>query len=90
MSKMNPNLRKENAMTFNYSFMGNPGTGKTTVAELFARILCDSGIRSNPTWFKTSAQQLKDEGSDKFRQTLQAADNGVLFIDEVMLTKLNT
>lgn len=83
LSKMTPEDRKLNqSFALNFSFMGNPGTGKTTVARLFAEILHDSGARKKNTFFEISAQKLKDEGPDKFRQLVDQATDGVLFIDE--------
>ncbi|KAJ3082702.1 hypothetical protein HDU99_001817, partial [Rhizoclosmatium hyalinum] len=83
LQKMAPDIRKANMMALNYSFYGNPGTGKTTVARLFAKILKDSGMRSSDTFIQTSARKLKDEGADKFMsETVPKATNGVLFIDE--------
>ncbi|OWZ08827.1 hypothetical protein PHMEG_00018571, partial [Phytophthora megakarya] len=74
--------RKKNSMSFNYCFVGNPGTGKTTVARLFANILKDSKIRRNNTFVECTAQKLKDDGADEFRLKLGKAKGGVLFIDE--------
>lgn len=58
------------------------GTGKTTVARLFARILCDSGVRESEECEETTAQEAKDGGTDEFRKKVAAAMGGVLFIDE--------
>ncbi|CAI5725446.1 unnamed protein product [Peronospora destructor] len=74
--------RKKNSMAFNYCFVGNPGTGKTTVARLFADVLRDSKIRRTNTFIECTAQMLKDKGADEFRSKLQKATGGVLFIDE--------
>ncbi|KAJ3286671.1 hypothetical protein HK104_008917 [Borealophlyctis nickersoniae] len=74
--------RKANSLTLHYCFFGNPGTGKTTVARLFAQILHDSGLREKSTFTECTAQTLKDEGPDKFRKQIAAAKGGVLFIDE--------
>lgn len=49
---------------------------------MFARILCDAGLRAASTIKETTAQQAKDEGPDKFRQLVASAMDGVLFIDE--------
>jgi replication-associated recombination protein RarA len=66
----------------NYTFLGNPGVGKTSVARLFSEMLCDCGLRMNQNFVETKAQELKDGGSDEFRKTIQLAMGGVLFIDE--------
>lgn len=66
----------------NYCFLGNPGTGKTTVARLFAGILHDSELRSKNVFQESGAQKVKDDGIDEFRKLAQSAMDGVLFIDE--------
>jgi replication-associated recombination protein RarA len=79
---MDDETRRKNLMTANYCFLGNPGTGKTTVARLFAAILCDSGIRKQNVIVETTAQQTKDGGTEEFRASVNKAMDGVLFIDE--------
>jgi len=70
--------------TLNFFFIGNPGTGKTTVARLFGQLLCDLGIRAKDNFVETSGQKLLSDGADTFSQkTLPACIPGVLFIDEV-------
>ncbi|OLQ07138.1 Protein CfxQ [Symbiodinium microadriaticum] len=80
--RMDPEKRKKNAPNLNYCFMGNPGTGKTTVARLFAAVLHDSGLRSKNVFQECTAQKLKDGGVDEFRKLAQEALDGVIFIDE--------
>ncbi|KAJ3016332.1 UNVERIFIED_CONTAM: hypothetical protein HDU68_012270 [Siphonaria sp. JEL0065] len=82
LQKMSPEVRDANMMSLNYSFYGNPGTGKTTVAKMFAQILKDSNMRPSRTFVHKSARELKDEGADKFMETVNKAKDGVLFIDE--------
>ncbi|ETP10987.1 hypothetical protein F441_13483 [Phytophthora nicotianae CJ01A1] len=82
LQQLSASQRKKNAMSFNYCFMGNPGTGKTTVARLFAEILKDSRIRRTNMFVECTAQQLKDDGAAEFRLKLNKASGGVLFIDE--------
>ena len=60
----------------------DPGTGKTTVARLFAEILRDFGIRRTSTFHETTAQKVKDGGADDFRGDLDEAMGGTFFIDE--------
>jgi replication-associated recombination protein RarA len=74
--------RKKNMMAFNYCFVGNPGTGKTTVARLFADVLKNSRIRRTSTFVECTAQKVKDDGADEFRLKIGKATGGVLFIDE--------
>jgi hypothetical protein len=81
-SRMKPEIRKLNVPTLNYSFLGNPGTGKTTVARPFAQILHDSGLRKKKTFVESSGQKLKKDGPDELRNKAKEADEGVLFIDE--------
>ena len=66
----------------NFIFLGNPGTGKTTVARLFGKILSDLKIRED-VFKETSGQKLLEEGSSKFTVLLQSVTPGILFIDEV-------
>jgi len=82
MKRMDAEARRENQMTANYCFLGNPGTGKTTVARLFAKMLCDAGTRERNTIVETTAQESKDGGSDDFKKLVNKAMGGVLFIDE--------
>ena len=83
-SKMSDKQKKKNQanIKLNYVFLGNPGTGKTTVARLFAQILHDSGLRSAPSFKEATAQDLKEAGASKFKDLIQSALGGVLFIDE--------
>ena len=58
------------------------GTGKTTVARLFAEILYDFGIRQENEFQETTAQKAKDGGADDFRKSVAQAMGGTFFIDE--------
>ena len=62
--------------------VGNPGTGKTTVARLFARILHDAGLRKNHHFIECDGQGIKDAGVDDFKKKSTSAKDGVLFMDE--------
>lgn len=67
-------------------FLGNPGTGKTTVARIMARVLYEMGIISNNTVKEVDAGDLKagyfGHSQEKVRSAFDEADGGVLFIDE--------
>ena len=52
------------------------------MARLIAGILKDAGIRSEGTFVETSAQSLKNDGPEKFKELIQSAMDGVIFIDE--------
>ena len=70
-------------MSLNFVFAGNPGTGKTTVAKLFADLLVDLGLRERGAFIEKTGQTLLTEGPVNFKQTLKAVTPGVLFVDEV-------
>jgi SpoVK/Ycf46/Vps4 family AAA+-type ATPase len=71
-------------ISMNFLFTGNPGCGKTTVAQLLARAMHQLGFRKSATMIETSAQDIlkcKDPGSD-FADMMKNATGGCLFIDE--------
>jgi len=80
--QMDAATRQKNLPALNYCFLGNPGTGKTTVARLFAELLHDTQLRKSKSMIETSGQALKDKGTDEFLKEAKAAANGTLFIDE--------
>ena len=67
-------------------FTGNPGTAKTTVARLFARIMKDNGLLSKGQLIEVGRGDLVGRYVGWTAQTVQAkfkaAQGGVLFIDE--------
>ncbi len=67
-------------------FLGNPGTGKTTVAQLIGEMYHQMGILSKGHTIITGRAQLVGEyigdTESKMNQVIQEARGGVLFIDE--------
>ena len=82
------NPQAEISTTFrpHMAFLGNPGTGKTTVAKLFAEILRQEGVLSNNNFVKVGPSDLVGEwlgqSGPKARGQFERARGGVLFIDE--------
>ena len=67
-------------------FLGNPGTGKTTVARLVGQIYHSIGLLSKGHTIETNRAQLMGEfigqTEKKIKEEIEKARGGVLFIDE--------
>ena len=77
---------KRNTPAMHMIFSGNPGTAKTTVARLFARIMRENGLLSRGHLVEVGRGDLVGRYVGWTAQTVQAkfkeATGGVLFIDE--------
>jgi DNA replication protein DnaC len=70
----------------NWTFLGKPGTGKTTVARKMAALLHSFGLLPTDKLVETSALDLTGEfvgqSKSKMQEKMDEARGGVLFIDE--------
>lgn len=68
------------------AFLGNPGTGKTTVAEIIGKVFASWGILSGGRVIRTEKSQMVGqwigETEQKMRTLLERAHGNILFIDE--------
>ncbi|MGQ7375277.1 AAA family ATPase [Streptococcus suis] len=72
--------------TLHALFLGNPGTGKTTVARLIGQLLKEEGLIEKGQFIETSRSDLIGayigQTELKTREVLESALGGILFIDE--------
>jgi SpoVK/Ycf46/Vps4 family AAA+-type ATPase len=79
-------ISKKNVLK-HLAFVGNPGTGKTTVARTLARIYFDMGAVQNRNFVEVGRDDLLDRKSEartvfKTRRAVERALGGVLFLQE--------
>ena len=89
-AQMQFNNRK-NSKAFHMCFLGNPGTGKTTVAKILTGILYKNKyIKKNEYICTDSATIMSAHDSRKMKLILNKAHNRVLFIDEAYALAYDT
>jgi Cdc6-like AAA superfamily ATPase len=85
--RANMGLPVPEGFSYHLVFTGNPGTGKTTVANLMADIYRALGILKGGQLVTTSRSDLvagyEGQTGQKTRERIEEALDGVLFIDEV-------
>ncbi|EPQ56100.1 P-loop containing nucleoside triphosphate hydrolase protein [Gloeophyllum trabeum ATCC 11539] len=70
---------------FNVSMLGNPGTGKTTVARLYGQFLASAQVIPGNMFIETTGARLANDGVQGIQKQLESiinAGGGTIFIDE--------
>lgn len=84
--KENGSVNDQGHGTLHLVFMGNAGTGKTTVARLIGKIYKKLGLLKKNVFVETGRKDLvaqyQGQTSRKVMDKLKEAEGGILFIDE--------
>ncbi|MDF7665631.1 AAA family ATPase [Bifidobacterium sp. ESL0745] len=76
----------DNSISHNMIFAGNPGTGKTTVARIYGKLLHGLGIVGKSVFVEASRSDFvagyTGQTALKTKEVIDSARGGVLFIDE--------
>ena len=82
------------AMSLHMAFLGNPGTGKTTVARILAGIYKSMGVLEKGQLVEVDRSGLVSgyvgQTAIKTKEVIDSAMGGVLFIDEAYALTTNT
>lgn len=79
-------ITANDSRAYNFVLYGNPGTGKTTVARVIAKVLYALGIRENDNFMEVDRSKLVSEyigqTAVQVRKAVEDIRGGTLFIDE--------
>jgi replication-associated recombination protein RarA len=87
-SKVETAIRQNRSLVderFGSVLLGNPGTGKTTVARLYAKSLGSMGVIPGDKFIETTGSRLANEGVSECQKTIEGLlkdGGGAFFIDE--------